>query len=269
MSEPMPLQSDPVPALSEEVEAGIETGAGLLREARHAVALTGAGISTPSGVPDFRSPETGLWAQANPLAVASIWASRVSPKRFFQWMRPLTTTLLEASPNPAHLALAQLEAAGRIRAVITQNIDGLHQKAGSRRVYELHGHIRTATCTRCYKNQPTAGFVRAYLETGKIPRCDCGGTLKPDVILLGESLPRQTYLQALHEARICDLMLVAGTSLEIAPASELPFLAQRRGAKIILVNLEPTPLDPLADVALHADVAQILPSLAQRALQQK
>lgn len=254
------------PSLPEPLWQGMQKAARLLRQAQHGVALTGAGISTPSGVPDFRSPETGLWRHVDPLLVASVWAFRVSPRRFFDWMRPLARTLLEARPNPAHEALAHLEEAGFLRAVITQNIDGLHQKAGSRTVLELHGHIRTGTCTRCYRAYPSGEFISAYLETGEIPRCECGGILKPDVILLGEDLPRETYLQAVQEARTCDLMLVAGTSLEVAPASELPFIAQRRGVPVIVVNLGPTPLDPLAAVVLHADVALVLPILAGLAL---
>lgn len=253
-------------SLPEPLWQGVREAARLLRQARHAVALTGAGISTPSGVPDFRSPTTGLWRHVDPLLVASIWAFRVSPRKFFDWMRPLARTLLEARPNPAHEALARLEEAGLLQAVITQNIDGLHQKAGSRTVLELHGHIRTATCTRCYRTYPSEAFLPAYLEAGEVPRCGCGGILKPDVILLGEDLPREAYQQAVHEARTCDLMLVAGTSLEVAPASDLPFLAQRRGVPVIVVNLDPTPLDPLATVVLHADVALVLPALARLAL---
>ncbi|MGC8838514.1 MAG: NAD-dependent protein deacylase [Anaerolineae bacterium] len=262
----VPTPDDLNPDLPEPLWHGLQEAARLLRQARHAVALTGAGISTPSGVPDFRSPETGLWRHVDPLLVASIWAFRVSPRTFFDWMRPLARTLLEARPNPAHEALARLEEAGLLQAVITQNIDGLHQKAGSRTVLELHGHIRTATCTRCYRTYPSEAFIPTYLETGEVPRCGCGGILKPDVILLGEDLPRETYRQAVQEARACDLMLVAGTSLEVAPASDLPFIAQRRGVPVIVVNLDPTPLDPLAAVVLHANVALILPALAALAL---
>jgi len=263
---PEPRDAEESRSLPEETWARIRAAATLLREARHAIAFTGAGISTPSGVPDFRSPDTGLWTRANPLTVASIWAFRVSPRRFFDWLRPLADTLLSAAPNPAHQALADLETAGILHAVITQNIDGLHQKAGSQRVYELHGHIRTATCTRCYQSYPTDRFIQAYLATGEIPRCECGGILKPDAILIGEALPREVYQGALREARACDLMLVVGTSLEVAPASELPFLAQRRGAAIIVVNLAPTPLDDLASVVLRANVAETLPALARLAL---
>jgi len=269
MSEPTGSEAGSASALPEEDWSKIEAAAELLRGARHAVAFTGAGISTPSGVPDFRSPNTGLWAHVNPLTVASIWAFRVSPRRFFQWMRPLANTLLNAEPNPAHLALAQLETAGLLHAVITQNIDGLHQKAGGQRVFELHGHIRTATCTRCYKSYPTESIADVFLDTNEIPLCECGGILKPDAILFGEDLPREPYLAALQEARTCDLMLVAGTSLEVAPASELPFVAQRRGASVIMVNLVPTPLDSAADIVFHADVAQVLPQLARMALRQE
>lgn len=265
--EPRPRATEN-PGLPEPLWQGVQEAARLLRQARHAVALTGAGISTPSGVPDFRSPETGLWRHVNPLLVASIWAFRVSPRKFFDWMRPLAGTLLEARPNPAHEALARLEEAGLLQAVVTQNIDGLHQKAGSRTVLELHGHIRTATCTRCYRTHPSEGFIGAYLETGEIPHCECGGILKPDVILLGEALPREAYNQAVQQMRTCDLLLVLGTSLEVAPASELPFVAQQRGVPVIVVNLEPTPLDALAAVVLRADVARVLPVLAALTLEQ-
>ncbi|NLE75757.1 MAG: NAD-dependent deacylase [Chloroflexi bacterium] len=249
------------PGPSTEQAQLVEAAARLLLQAHHAVALTGAGLSTPSGIPDFRSPTTGLWAQVDPMEVASIWSFRRRPERFFAWLGPLAQALLHARPNPAHLALAQLEASGYLRAVITQNIDSLHQAAGSRRVIELHGHVRTATCTRCYTIHQVDPYLRSCTLEGRVPRCSCGGVLKPDVILMGEDLPHETFQAALEEVRACDVLLVAGTSLEVAPAAELPFVAQRRGAVVIVVNREPTPMDGHATVVLRGDVAWAVPAV--------
>jgi NAD-dependent deacetylase len=243
------------------VDDRIERAAELIRGTRHMVAFTGAGHSTPSGIPDFRSPDSGLWQKHNPMLVASIWAFRLNPKSFYDWIRPMADTLLRATPNPAHVALADLEEMGYLGAVITQNIDNLHQRAGSRRVLELHGHLREATCIRCYKEVPVDPTLEQIIREGKIPRCECGGVLKPNVILFGEQLPIRVLNQAMDEARRCDLMLVAGSSLEVTPAADIPFLAVESGARSIIVNLQPTAFDPLADVVIHGDVAEILPRL--------
>lgn len=242
----------------------IERAATLLRSARHAVALTGAGISTPSGIPDFRSPASGLWQQADPMVGASIYGFRRSPQAFYDWLRPLVRQVLEARPNLAHVALARLEHDGRLRAVITQNIDGLHQRAGSRRVLELHGHTRTATCLRCGRKVPAEPLIAEVLASPAVPRCrECGGALKPDVVLFGEMLPLDVLEEAEREARACDVMLVAGSSLTVAPASLLPEMAREHGARLVIVNREPTGLDRSAEVVLHADVAEALPAIAQ------
>jgi len=244
------------------LEQQIEQAAHLVAEAEYAVSITGAGHSTPSGIPDFRSPESGLWARYNPMAVASIFGFRQHPESFFEWVRPLVNTLLEAEPNPAHRALANLEAMGRMKAVITQNIDGLHQRAGSQRVLELHGHIREATCIHCYQIEPADRFLPDFVENGKIPRCQsCGGIMKPNVILFGEQLPVSVLNAAWHEVHTCDLVLVAGSSLQVAPACDLPKIAVMHGAKAIIVNFEPTDLDPLAHVVIHEDVAVVLPKI--------
>jgi NAD-dependent deacetylase len=242
----------------------IDQAAELLRHARHAVALTGAGVSTRSGIPDFRSPGSGMWEQVDPLEVASVFAFRRRPEAFFDWIRPLARCLLEAQPNPAHIALAQLEAAGFLKAIITQNIDGLHQKAGSVCVLEVHGHLREATCIRCYRVFPTEQFVNVVLTGGGVPRCpECGNVLKPNVILYGEQLPAAMMQEAQRQTRWCDVMLIAGSSLEVAPASDLPRLARHNGAQLILVNLQPTYIDAEAQVILYADVALVLPQIAQ------
>lgn len=246
-----------------KLEEKIERAARLIRQSRHMVAFTGAGHSTASGIPDFRSPESGLWERHNPMLVASIWAFRLNPKTFYDWIRPMADTLLNASPNPAHIALAKLERLGYLRTVITQNIDNLHQRAGSRHVLELHGHLREATCVRCYKKVPVEPAVERAIRKGKIPHCECGGVLKLDVILFGEQLPIRVLNQAMDEARNCDLILVAGSSLEVTPAADIPFLAVDSGAKAIIVNLQATAFDPRADLVIRGDVAEILPQFVQ------
>lgn len=239
----------------------IEAAASLLREARYAVALTGAGVSTPSGIPDFRSPHSGLWVRDDP-AVASLLGFRRQPERFFEWIRPLAGLMVQAEPNPAHIALARLEALGILRALITQNIDTLHTRAGSQTVHEVHGHMREATCVECFRIYPTSDFVESFVAEGRIPRCPaCGGMLKPNVILFGEQLPFRVLQAARRAARRADVMLVAGSSLAVAPASELPLTTLAHGGRLIVVNYEPTFVDSEASVVIHDDVAVVLPRL--------
>ena len=243
----------------------IERAVQILLAARHAVALTGAGISTPSGIPDFRSSNTGLWEQVDPMEVASILAFRENPARFFQWIRPLAIRIREACPNPAHYALAKLERLGRIRTVISQNIDGLHQRAGSRQVAEVHGHVREATCMHCYQVVAAERYWEQLIANGDVPRCPkCGNVLKPNVTLYGEALPARALLAAIQAARQCDVMLVAGSSLEVAPAADLPELALSHQAKLIIVNLSDTHMDAWADALIHDNVANVLPRIADR-----
>lgn len=234
----------------------------LIADSKHVVALTGAGISTPSGIPDFRSEGSGLWEQADPMAVASIWGFIEHPQSFYEWVKPLANAILTAKPNPAHHALAGLESQGRIRTVITQNIDDLHQRAGSKRVLEVHGHLRDATCIRCYHLMPGRPIMEQFLVDGLVPRCpECQGVMKPNVILFGETLPVGIMYEAEAESKKCDLMLIAGSSLEVAPAADLPLVAQKRGAKLIIVNKSATALDKHAAVVLREDVAIVLPRI--------
>jgi NAD-dependent deacetylase len=252
-----------MPALA----ASIQHAAELLRSARSAVALTGAGISTRSGIPDFRSPQAGLWAQADPLEVASLLTFRYEPERFFAWVRPLAELVRRAEPNPAHVALAQLEAAGRLQWVLTQNIDGLHRKAGSRNVMALHGGLETVTCVRCYGRWPGEPVIDAFIDTGALPACPrCGGLLKPDVTLMGEQLPLGVLAAAQKVVRECDVLLVAGCSLEVMPAAGLPAEALSQGARLILVNYLPTYVDQEATVLIEGDVAEVLPLIAEAGL---
>jgi NAD-dependent deacetylase len=241
----------------------IEQAASILRQARYVTALTGAGISTPSGIPDFRSPGSGIWESADPFKVATIFAFRQHPQAFYDWVRPLVDIIINAKPNPAHFALARLEEMGVLRAIITQNVDGLHQRANSQVVYEVHGHLRQATCIRCYATVPAEPLIRTFMENGDIPRCEkCSGMIKPDVILFGEQLPAKVLIAAQQTARKSDVMIVAGSSLQVAPAGDIPMLIKKRGGKLIFVDLLPTHLDYLADVVIRADVADALPRLA-------
>jgi NAD-dependent deacetylase len=253
------------PALASQ--AAIEDAAVLIRKAERAVVLTGAGISTASGIPDFRSEGTGLWSREEPLEVASLTTFRVAPERFFQWFRPLAGQIFYAEPNAAHLALAQLGEAGHVTTIITQNIDALHQKAGSKCVVETHGTMRTLTCTRCYRKFESELYLKRFINDGTIPTClQCNGILKPDVILFGEQLPHAAWVQAQRAARQCDLMLVAGSSLEVLPVAGLPMQALDRGAHLIIINNTPTYVNVRADVVIMNDVASIIPEIAKRAL---
>lgn len=246
----------------------IERAAKVLAQAQQAVALTGAGISTPSGIPDFRSEEVGLWSTYDPMEIATFHAFRHHPAEFFEWIRPLARRLFAAQPNAAHLALAQLQAAGQIGSIITQNIDGLQQRAGARQVIELHGNIYSGTCISCYRVYRSDEFYPGLIEEGRIPVCpECGGIIKPDVTLFGEALPVRALMAAKRAVSHCDALLIAGSSLEVAPASDLPLLARAQRAKIILVNRGSTYIDDYGDVIIHDDVAEVLPALAALCLQ--
>lgn len=240
----------------------VERAAHLLGQARQIVALTGAGISQPSGIPDFRG-DAGLWHRYDPIQVASLRGFQANPLRFFDWFRPLLATIQAAQPNPAHLALVALERTGRLKAVITQNIDGLHQRAGSREVFELHGHLRSATCLDCERQVPLAALL-GQIRRGKLPRCACGGVFKPDVVLFDEMLPRGLYWLAHRELATCDALIVAGTALEVAPVCEMPATVLQRGGRLIIVNQSETHLDHYADVTLHADAAVALPAIIEQ-----
>jgi NAD-dependent deacetylase len=245
----------------------VEYAADLIRNARHTVILTGAGVSTPSGIPDFRSEGTGLWSRDEPLEVASLMTFRTHPEQFFRWFRPLISQIVNARPNAAHYALAELEKQGRLQTIVTQNIDILHQKAGSKHVIEMHGTLNTLSCTQCFKKHSYENFLSTFVENGQIPRCPaCDATLKPDVILFGEQLPQKAWYEAQHEARACDLMIVAGSSLEVLPVAGLPMQAIDRGAHLIILNNNLTYLSVRADINLLEDVSQIIPAIAERVL---
>ena len=252
---------------SEKTQTNIEFAADLFRQSKHAVILTGAGLSTPSGIPDFRSTGTGLWSKDEPLDAASLHTFRTRPERFFSWFRPLANQIFTAQPNPAHIALARLEEAGKIKSIITQNIDMLHQKAGSKTVIEMHGTLQTLTCSQCYHKVQAENYLSLFVENGELPLCPkCNQLLKPDVILFGEQLPQAAVSRAQRDARQCDLMLVAGSSLEVLPVAGLPMQALDRGAHLIIINNTPTYLNVRADVAIMEDVAAIIPAIMEKVL---
>lgn len=244
----------------------IERAAELLRAARQVVAFSGAGLSTASGIPDYRSPHSGLWEKADPYEVASLTAFRHHPERFFNWIKPLAHLIASAQPNAAHYALARLEKAQRLTTIITQNIDGLHQRAGNGNVLEIHGGLGTATCGACHRTVEATPHWEAFNRDGYFPACPhCGGLLKPNVILMEEQLPVRVFHQARQAAQTCDLMLVLGSSLEVLPAARLPVEALNVGAKLVMINLGQTYLDERADVLLQMDVAEALPEIVAAA----
>jgi NAD-dependent deacetylase len=266
--------------MNQDFQKDLQLAADLLRSARHAVAFTGAGISTPSGIPDFRSQGSGLWTHNNPMVVASIETFQRRPERFYDWLRPLLGQIWSAEPNSAHIAMARLEEAGLLKAVITQNIDDLHSRAGSKSVYEVHGSLRTVTCPRCSATYPSQHFRDIVLSAqvppategpaDRLPRCPrCQGVVKPDITLFGEMLPAAAWSGAELHCQQADVVLVAGSSLEVWPAAALPQIALDNDAHLILINRTPTPLDRHAIALFHADIMDVLPRLAAMATGQK
>ncbi len=246
--------------------SSVARAAELLASASRGVALTGAGISAESGIPTFRGAG-GLWTQYDPIKVASIETFMEDPKAYWQVARERGTAILAAEPNPGHYALAGLEQGGHLAAVITQNTDGLHQDAGSSRVIELHGSGRTVECLDCGTREGRRD-VQQRLDFQMPPRCRiCGGVfLKPTVVLFGEPMPAAAVAEATALAEAADVMLVVGSSLVVYPAAEIPLIAVRAGAPMIVVNAEPTPFDELAEVVIHARSGEVLPELAYLAL---
>lgn len=242
----------------------IERAARLLSSSRSGLALTGAGVSAESGIPTFRG-EGGLWTEYDPVKVASIDYFLQDPSAYWSVSRNRGRVALAARPNPGHFALAALEDAGLLAAVVTQNTDGLHRDAGSHRVIELHGSGRTVQCLDCGAREPRSD-VQARLHIEMPPRCKaCGGTfLKPTVVLFGEPMPLPAVQEAYSLARAADVMLVVGSSLVVFPAADIPLEAVRAGAKLIIVNAEPTPFDHLADIVIHGRSGAVLPEMVTR-----
>ena len=248
--------------MTESFNESIQRAAILLKSARHAVALTGAGISTPSGIPDFRSPGTGEWAKLDPLDVVSLTTFHRDPARFYAWLRPLIVKMAVAKPNPAHNALAELERMGNLQAVLTQNIDELHQEAGSKNVIELHGSLETLSCPTCKRTISGDACYQNFINENVMPRCTvCGSILKPDIVFYQENLPEKAWFTAVHYAEQADVFLVVGTSLEVMPVSSLPIYALENRAKIIILNFSSTYFDNQATISIKDNIAFVLPEI--------
>jgi len=236
----------------------------LIARRQPCVALTGAGVSTESGIPDFRSP-SGLWAEFDPMEYATIDAFRADPEKVWRFYAPRISMLVDAKPNAAHVALADLEAQGLILAVVTQNIDLLHEQAGSLDVVEVHGSIRTATCPHCGGAHSLARVLE-LLETrpGEAPRCDsCAAVIKPDVVFFGELLPERARQRAEDLARRARLLLVVGSSLEVYPVAGLPATTLAAGGDVAIVNRGSTPFDGQARVKIDGAAAEVLTGVAE------
>ena len=232
--------------------------ASLIRDADSVVALTGAGISVPSGIPDFRSPGTGLWENVDPMKVAHIDAFHNDTRRFWSFYRPRFAELNEKQPNAAHVVLAELEARGILDGVVTQNIDRLHTKAGSDRVIEVHGSIATSSCTTCRSSYPLENVGELFDTDGVATCACCMGKVKPDVVLFGELLPEDAMADAERLCAGADLLLCIGSSLEVYPVAALPELTLAAGGAIAIVTKSPTPYDGEATVKLDGDVVDEL-----------
>jgi NAD-dependent deacetylase len=232
--------------------------AALIQESECTVALTGAGISVPSGIPDFRTPGEGLWEKVDPMSVATIDAFHRDPRHFWEFYRPRFHMLADKRPNPAHEALAELERRGLLDAVITQNIDRLHQEAGSERVIEVHGSIATASCTSCEASYELDRVESLFDEDGIATCTCCAGKVKPDVVLFGELLPGDAIEQAQRWCGEAELLLCVGSSLEVYPVAGLPELTLGRGGRIAIVTKSSTPYDSQAVLRLDGDVVEEL-----------
>jgi len=241
----------------------LERLAEIVRDNQPCVVLTGAGVSTESGIPDFRSP-TGIWAQFDPLEYGSIKAFRADPARVWSFYAPRFSMLTEAEPNDAHRALAELERREFVRAVVTQNIDLLHERAGTRELVEVHGSIRQCVCLGCRATYPLAE-VRRMLDGATVPRCpSCESVLKPGVVMFGELLPEAAIDRAFELAREAALLLVVGSTLEVTPVGSLPWETREAGGAVAIVNLGPTAFDRHATLKIDGKAGEVLSAVVER-----
>lgn len=228
----------------------------LILSSERAVALTGAGISTESGIPDYRSPGTGLWEKIDQ-SVVSLEGFKRNPSKYYEYALGLYPIRLAAKPNPAHLMLAGLEREGRLKGIITQNVDGLHQDAGSGTVHELHGSLRQTVCLACSALHPMEEAMERVISGENPPLCpDCGGILKPNAVFFGEMLPTVPWQRSLELARKADLFIAIGSSLQVSPANTLPDIALQAGARLVVLNLMPTFFDTDAVLVVKEKIGE-------------
>jgi NAD-dependent deacetylase len=235
---------------------------GIIEGSEKLVAFTGAGLSADSGIATYRGA-SGVWSKYDPAKYANIDYFREDPTYYWRFFKEVRYPMLKpAKPNKAHQVLAELEKKGVLFQVITQNIDGLHQIAGQTNVCELHGNTRQIVCLDCAKTFPMEE-IYARLDNEMPPKCGCGGLLKPDVVLFGESLPQEALTKAWQAAGLCDTFLVVGSSLVVYPAAQIPVLAKENGAILVIINIDPTPLDHLADLVINQNASEVLAKILE------
>jgi len=235
--------------------------------AERTVVFTGAGLSTESGIPDFRSPG-GVWDKYNPedFYFQNFLANEASREKYWQMATEMWEPIKKAQPNPAHLAIAEFEKHGKLDCVITQNIDGLHSKAGNseEKVIQLHGTAIFVSCLSCRKRYDRNEIQERIKKGQKAPRCDdCGGLLKPATISFGQSMPEKETQEAYHRSSLCDLFIVIGSSLVVQPAASMPLVAKRNGARLVIINRDPTPFDDIADLVIHDQAGPTMGSILE------
>lgn len=240
----------------------IEEVARMILSSKRLVIFAGAGLSTESGIPDFRSPG-GVWDRYDPedFYYQNFIASEASREKYWQMATEMYEPMKKAQPNPAHLAIAELERLGKLDCIITQNIDGLHHKAGNstEKIIELHGTARYVTCLNCRRRYDRNEIQERIRKGTKVPYCDdCGGPLKPATISFGQSMPERETQEAYHRSSICDLFIVIGSSLIVQPAASMPLVAKRNGAKLVIINRDSTPYDDLADQVIHGQAGPVM-----------
>ena len=247
--------------LEEKIENVIE----LIHKSQNIVILTGAGMSTESGIADFRSPNTGLWEKVDPYEFGSINSYVANTTKNLKFMFEMGMDIFRAKPNRGHKAITKLQKMGKLKGVITQNIDGLHQKAHTKNIVELHGTANESRCIRCHKVFPITSMINQVLQGNYSPSCEvCNGLLKPNAIFFGEPLLSETLISADKMIEDCDLMIVLGSSLLVYPAASYPDKALSLGAKLVIINIQETPIDRYADVVIHDKIGDIFPIIVEK-----
>ncbi len=247
--------------LEEKIEKVVE----LIQKAQNIVILTGAGMSTESGIADFRSPNTGLWEKVDPYEFGSINSYVANTSKNLKFMLEMGMNIFRAKPNRGHKVITKLQKMGKLKGVITQNIDGLHQKAHTKNIIELHGTANESRCIRCHKVFPITTMINQVLQGNYSPSCEvCNGLLKPNAIFFGEPLLSETLINADKMIEDCDLMIVLGSSLLVYPAASYPDKALSLGAKLVIINIQETPIDRYADVVIHDKIGDVFPIIVEK-----
>lgn len=248
----------------EGLEKKISDFANLIIESNNIVALTGAGMSTESGIADFRSPDTGLWTKVDPNEFASIHSYISNTGKNLNFMLEMGITIFRAKPNKGHKSLTKLQKLGKLIGVLTQNIDGLHQKAHTKNIVEFHGTVNEAKCLRCKKIYPITTMINQFLKERTSPYCEaCNGLLKPNAIFFGEPLESEVLAAADNMIAECDLLIILGSSLLVYPVAFYPHKALSGGAKVAIINIQETEIDPYSEVVIHEKIGEVMPKIVE------